>query len=107
MKSQIILARRVLLAALVISLLLAPLLTRNPTIILAAQNILPAGALTELSIDDGQGNCAAGTGPSLNGRGFGWANKLTPASYPATLRAVTIGFNRILIGQSVVQDALY
>jgi YVTN family beta-propeller protein len=107
MKSPIIFARRLALATLIISLLFVPVLTRKSSVILAAQEIVPAGTLTELSIDDGQGNCAAGTGSSLNGRGFGWANKLTPTAYPATLRSVTVGFNRILVGQSVVQDALY
>ncbi|HJQ71470.1 MAG TPA: YncE family protein [Blastocatellia bacterium] len=51
--------------------------------------------LTELSIDDGTASCATGPPEGLRGKpGFGWVNKLTPATYPATLRRITIGFNR-------------
>ncbi|HEX5735740.1 MAG TPA: YncE family protein [Blastocatellia bacterium] len=60
-----------------------------------AQGVSPAGALTELSIDDGTASCATGPPEGLRGRpGFGWVNKLTPTTYPATLRKITIGFNR-------------
>ena len=60
-----------------------------------AQDVAPAGALTELSIDDGTASCATGPPEGLRGRpGFGWVNKLTPTTYPATLRKITIGFNR-------------
>ena len=74
-----------------------------------AQDIIPAGQLTELSIDDGTASCAAG--PSDNRRGvpgFGWVNKLTPMTYPATLRKITIGFNRSGAPlPDVKRDALY
>jgi YVTN family beta-propeller protein len=74
-----------------------------------AQEIIPAGQLTELTIDDGSASCAAG--PSENRRGvpgFGWVNKLTPATYPATLRKITIGFNRAGAPlPDVKRDALY
>lgn len=74
-----------------------------------AQDIIPAGQLTELTIDDGSASCAAG--PSENRRGtpgFGWVNKLTPTTYPATLRKITIGFNRAGAPlPDVKRDALY
>jgi YVTN family beta-propeller protein len=107
MKPKIYLARSPLLLALIASLLLVPTFHQTSTLTATAQGLSPAGALQELSQDDGLATCAVGTGGNLNGRSFGWANKLTPTSYPATLRSVTIGFNRILIGQSTVQDALY
>ncbi|MBI3652019.1 MAG: YncE family protein [Acidobacteria bacterium] len=107
MKSSIILVRRLTRFALVLALFIAPLSGKPSSLTATAQDLVPTGTLSELSLDDGQANCAAGTGAAANGRGFGWANKLTPTSYPATLRSITIGFNRILIGQSVVQDALY
>ena len=65
----------------------------------AAQDVSPA-ALTELSIDNASSNsaslgCAFGLSDTAQTpRGqvqFSWANRLTPPSYPATLRAVTIG----------------
>jgi YVTN family beta-propeller protein len=107
MKPKIIPTRRPLLFTLLASLLFVPMFHHTPGLTATAQDVSPAGTLQELSIDDGVGNCAAGTGNNLNGKGFGWANKLTPTSYPATLRTIKIGFNRILIGQSTVQDALY
>src|SRR5256714_15163977 len=82
----------------------------------AAQDVSPA-ALTELSIDNASSNsaslsCAFGLSEtSQTPRGqvqFSWANKLTPTSYPATLRAVTIGLNRIgPTGLEVLPDQLY
>ncbi len=107
MKPKIILARRLMLFALIASLLFVPMFHQTSTLTATAQDISPTGALQELSIDDGSGVCAAGTGANQNGKGFGWANKLTPTTYPATLRSVTIGFNRLVIGRSAVQDALY
>jgi len=60
-----------------------------------AQEVEPTGALTELAIDDGAATCATGPPEALRGNpGFGWVNKLTPTTYPATLRKITIGFNR-------------
>jgi len=73
----------------------------------AIQDVAPQGAVQELSLDDGRADCAAGTTAAVGGKNFGWANKLTPASYPATLRSITIGFNRILVGSEVRPDALY
>lgn len=53
--------------------------------------------MTELAIDDGTTVCVAG--PSAKGQpGFGWVNRLTPPAYPATLRAISISFNRSEIG---------
>jgi YVTN family beta-propeller protein len=60
----------------------------------AAQSVTPA-AINELSIDDGSAECILGIPTALKGKpGFGWVNRLTPASYPATLRSISIGFNR-------------
>jgi YVTN family beta-propeller protein len=74
-----------------------------------AQEIMPTGTLAELSIDDGTATCA--TGPPENRRGvpgFGWVNKLTPATYPATLRKITVGFNRSgAPDPDVKRDALF
>ena len=66
-------------------------------------------ALNELSIDDGSPECILGSSPAIKGKpGFGWVNQLTPASYPATLRSITIGFNRTgAIGREVKRDAPY
>ncbi len=74
-----------------------------------AQDIIPAGQLTELTIDDGTASCAAGPPENRRGTpGFGWVNKLTPATYPATLRKITIGFNRSGAPlPDVKRDALY
>jgi YVTN family beta-propeller protein len=61
----------------------------------SSQSGQPAGVLSELSVDDGVGECALGPALELQGQpGFGWSNKLTPSSYPATLRTITVGFNR-------------
>jgi hypothetical protein len=63
-----------------------------------------AQALVELSLDNATSDnntlgCAFGlsaTPEMPHGTAqFSWANKLTPASYPATLRTVTIGLNRL------------
>jgi YVTN family beta-propeller protein len=107
MKPILTLSRGALLFALLASLLLVPMFQPAPLLTANAQEIVPSGTLQELSLDDGTGSCAAGTGNNQNGLSFGWANKLTPTTFPATLRSVTIGFNRILIGQSTVQDAIY
>ena len=57
--------------------------------------ISQAGQLSEIAIEDGTAGCALGPGQDAQGRpGFGWANKLTPGNYPATLRTITVGFNR-------------
>jgi YVTN family beta-propeller protein len=74
-----------------------------------AQDIFPLGQLTELSIDDGTASCAAGPPENRRGTpGFGWVNKLTPTTYPATLRKITIGFNRAGAPlPDVKRDALY
>ncbi|HKQ08023.1 MAG TPA: YncE family protein [Blastocatellia bacterium] len=88
----------------------------NPSITVAAQDVSPT-ALTELSIDNASSDsaslaCAFGLADSpQTPRGqvqFSWANKLTPSSYPATLRVVTIGLNRLgPTGQEVLPDQLY
>jgi len=76
-----------------------------------------AQALVELSIDNATSDnntlgCAFGlsaTPEMPHGTAqFSWANKLTPASYPATLRTVTIGLNRLgPLGEEVMPDQLY
>jgi YVTN family beta-propeller protein len=89
--------------ALVLLLLAGFILTisrpaNGPLSALMAQELEPQGQIVELSIDDGLANCAAGPPAALPGQsvkpGFGWVNKLTPTTYPATLRSITIGFNR-------------
>jgi hypothetical protein len=73
-----------------------------------AQTVIAAGVLQELAIDDGVAECSLGPDSALKGKpGFGWVNKLTPPSYPATLRAVTIGFERALVNTGVKPDSLY
>ena len=78
------------------------------TSIVTAQGVTPA-ALTELSIDDGVADCILGTPPAIKGKGgFGWVNRLTPASYPATLRSVSLGFNRAnVLDHQVKRDDLF
>jgi YVTN family beta-propeller protein len=83
----------------------------------AAPDVSPAAALIELSIDNGSSNssstgCAFGLSipPEVprSSVQFSWANKLTPPTYPATLRAVTIGLNRAgPLGSEVLPDQLY
>jgi YVTN family beta-propeller protein len=75
----------------------------------AAQEVTPQGELRELAIDDGVAECVLGSPDFLKGKpGFGWVNKLTPTTYPATLRSVTIGFSRNgPIGREVRPDSLY
>jgi len=74
-----------------------------------ASDFHPAGELRELSIDDGTADCTLGPPTPLKGKpGFGWVNKLTPPSYPATIRSLTIGFARVSpIGHEVKPEALY
>lgn len=86
----------------------ASLLPRQATtpLTVQAQSITPAGQLIDLSIDNGQAVCALGpqqTAPVTPG--FAWVNKLTPSTYPVTLRSITIGFNRA--NQLVVPDLLF
>lgn len=93
MKSTFAQARLFALAIIIALILAASLAPRRPLSTATAQTIEPAGTLTELSIDDGVARCALGAGNPVVA-GFGWVNKLTPATYPATLRSITIGFNR-------------
>ncbi len=95
MKPQIAPVRSLALLVLVPLLLAASYsLTKLPPSA-TAQDVHPTGTLTELSINDGTAACATGLPEVLRGTpGFGWVNKLTPATYPATLRKITIGFNR-------------
>lgn len=76
---------------------------------ISAQDVGVAGQLVELAVDSGSASWALGPGDPLKGKPglFGWSNKLTPPSYPATIRAVTIGFERNNVGISVKPDALY
>jgi len=83
----------------------------------AVEDVFAAATLTELSIDNASSDsntltCAFGlsdTPQTPRGQAqVGWANKLTPATYPATLRAVTIGLNRLgPVGSEVLPDQLY
>ena len=83
--------------ALVMALALALPALRSQDIILttrAAESVTPAGVLTELAIDDGVAECILGVPSASRGKpGFGWANKLTPPNYPATLRSITGAWN--------------
>ena len=68
---------------------------RRPPSAPTTGDISPAGQLSELAIEDGVAGCALGPPFEFQGRpGFGWANKLTPSTYPSTLRTITVGFNR-------------
>ncbi|MFL6212922.1 MAG: YncE family protein [Blastocatellia bacterium] len=83
----------------------------------AASQVGAQAALVELSIDNASSDnnalgCAFGLSDTAETpRGqvqFAWANKLTPTAYPATLRAVTIGLNRLgPLGSEVLLDQLY
>ncbi len=83
----------------------------------AAPDVNPAAALVELSIDNASSDasstgCAFGLSipPDVprSSVQFSWANKLTPLTYPATLRAVTVGLNRAgPLGSEVLPDQLY
>jgi YVTN family beta-propeller protein len=99
--------RRFALLVLFAFLFVSSSLPRPTNFIATAQVIASHGTLVDLSQDDGVPDCAIGTGAALNGKNFGWANKFTPASYPATLRAITIGFQRNLVDAEVIRDALY
>jgi YVTN family beta-propeller protein len=115
MKNQSRLSPVVAFAMAVTFLLFASYLPRASAT--AAQDVSPAAALTELSIDNASSDnnstaCTFGLAETpQTPRGqfqFSWANKLTPATYPATLRAVTIGLNRIgPLGSEVMPDQLY
>ena len=107
MKAHRLTVRRFGLLALLVFLFIASALPQPTNFVVTAQSIAPHGTLVELSQDDGVPDCAIGTGEALNGKNFGWANKLTPPSYPATLRSVTIGFQRNLVNLEVIRDALY
>jgi hypothetical protein len=73
-----------------------------------AQEVAKENELSDLSIDDGVAECTLGPPRYFKGKpGFGWVNKLTPSSYPATLRSVTIGFEPPLVGNAVKSDSLY
>jgi YVTN family beta-propeller protein len=77
--------------------------------IVTAQEVTPQGELREVAIDDGVAECILGAPETIRGKpGFGWVNKLTPTTYPATLRSVTIGFNRGgPLGREVLPDSLF
>ncbi|MEW6207374.1 MAG: YncE family protein [Acidobacteriota bacterium] len=94
-------ARLFALATVIALIFSTSISSRRPPSTVAAQTVEEAGTLTELSIDDGVARCALGAGSPVVA-GFGWVNKLTPPSYPATLRSITIGFNRA--GQLVEPD---
>ncbi len=104
MKSAFVQARLFALAIIISLILAASLAPRRPLSTALAQTVEPAGTLTEIFIDDGVGRCALGVGEPVVA-GFGWVNKLTPPSYPATLRSITIGFNRA--GQLIEPDLTF
>src|SRR5438270_5596811 len=116
MRNQLRFAPAVALAMAMLFVLFAAYLP-HPSATVAAQDVSPAAALTDLSIDNASSDstslaCAFGLSDTPQApRGqvqFSWANKLTPASYPATLRAVTIGLNRLgPTGNEVLPDQLY
>jgi YVTN family beta-propeller protein len=84
------------------------ILSKGPASITYSMRVSANGDSTELSIDDGSAECVFGPPSDLKGKpGFGWANKLTPSSYPSTLRSVNVGFDRNLIGSLVTRDSLY
>ncbi len=71
-----------------------------------AQRLSPAGQLTELVIDNNRPSCSLGTVmENPVPPGFGWVNRLQPPTYPATLRSITIAFNRS--GNLVNPDLLF
>jgi YVTN family beta-propeller protein len=107
MKAHRLTVRRYGLLALLTFLFIAFSLSRPANFMVTAQSVAPQGTLVELSQDDGVPDCAIGTGEGLNGKNFGWANKFKPSSYPATLRSVTVGFQRNLVNLEVIRDALY
>ena len=83
------------LAAICLFVLASLAIGRRPASDPRTGEISPAGQLSELAIEDGVAGCALGPPPEFQDRpGFGWANKLTPSTYPSTLRAITVGFNR-------------
>jgi YVTN family beta-propeller protein len=97
----------VLLMTVAVWLLVSGLPIRRVPIV-TAQTVIATGDLRELAIDDGVAECTLGPDPALKGKpGFGWVNKLTPPSYPATIRAVTIGFERLFEVTGVKPDSLY
>lgn len=110
MKKLVAPKRAVALVMALALILIAVSFPHNSSTIAAAQDFEPTGVLSELAIEDGTGGlCAIGQVESLIGQpGLGWVNKLTPATYPATLRSLTIGFNRAgPIGREVKPDDLY
>ncbi len=107
MKRCPLIMRRFALLVLFAFLFISLSLPRPTNFLATAQVVAPHGTLVDLSQDDGVPDCAIGTGAALNGKNFGWANKFTPASYPATLRTITIGFQRNLVDAEVIRDALY
>src|SRR5215470_10263376 len=90
------------------SLLVVPCFLKRSAAMGKAQNLNPAGDLSQIAIDGGSVECIIGPPDSSKGApGWGWANKLTPKSYPATLRSITIGFNRGGLSLDVKSDDLY
>ncbi|HET9531486.1 MAG TPA: hypothetical protein VFQ92_14105, partial [Blastocatellia bacterium] len=109
MRSSVALTRALALTMATALIFTASFAFYRTVIVATAQKIEPSGQLIELAIDNGQADCASGAAPPTEEHPvepvFGWANKLTPATYPATLRSVTIGFNRS--GPLVEPDLLY
>lgn len=98
MRSATVVRTLLLLTLFGLALTLASLPKRSATSA-EAQVVTPDGPVTELAIDDGTTVCVAGPSAANKGQpGFGWVNRLTPPSYPATLRAISIAFNRSEIG---------
>ena len=109
MKKPIAPARASACLAALALVLLAVSFPHTPARIVSAQGFEPAGEIRELAIEDGTAICILPQVESMRGTpGFGWVNKLTPPSYPATLRSITIGLNRAgPIGREALEGDLY
>ncbi len=86
-------------------------LSFRPATVARAEDLTAQGATAELALEDGTGAlCTVVVPDTIKGMPgqFAWANKLTPPSYPSTLRTVTVGFNRGgPVGREVERDSLY
>lgn len=81
---------------------------RDRASVAEAHTVTAAGELLELAIEDGVPDCTIGPATTVKGKpGFGWVNKLTPPSYPATIRTITVGFERGFVFTGVKPDSLY
>ena len=110
MRNKSLVATAMALAMGIAIVLLGTNLPLRPATV-AAQDV-GATARSEISIDSGAPGCIFGVSRSPDDqRGkvqFAWANKLKPATYPARLRAVTLGLNRVgPLGSEVLPEQPY